>query len=390
VGTYAGNGRCVVVLTALNLEYKAVRAHLTGLWRMAHPRGGTGFEVGYLPGAGLPVALVRTGQGNASAGVVAERAIEAFDPAAVVFVGVAGGLKDDIELGDVVVATWVYAVHGAKDEDGRSLVRPRAFEADRELLDLAQHLDVTGAWQADGVAEAAIRVHFAPVASGEVVLNSRDTALARQLHEHYNDAAAVEMESAGVAQAAHLNRGVPMLTVRGISDKADGLKHAADAAGGQPEAAARAALVAVAVLREFAASLPANVVAATATTPPPGGLTDPVSAPLVAGALKQVLNAASGEAGQEALQGLAALVRRARLQPDAVVEFEHAQALVAVLVDAARRDAQFAAELRTWIESAAHLGADRRGSVSNTISEHALITGPVVQTGDVHGSITVR
>ncbi|HEY3868467.1 MAG TPA: 5'-methylthioadenosine/S-adenosylhomocysteine nucleosidase [Actinocrinis sp.] len=273
MGADAGGGRAVVVLTALNLEYTAVRAHLTELQRITHPRSGAGFEVGRLPGVELPVALVRTGQGNASAGVLTERAIEAFEPVAVMFVGVAGGLAHDVALGDVVVATRVYAVHGAKEEDGRSLARPRAFEAAFELLDLAQHLDVIGAWPADSGSaqggsaqsgpaqsgpEPAIRVHFAPVASGEVVLNSRDTPLAKQLYEHFNDAAAIEMESAGVAQAAHLNRSIPMLTVRGISDKADGLKHVADAAGGQPEAAARAALVAVTVLREFAASLPAD------------------------------------------------------------------------------------------------------------------------------------
>ena len=254
----SGFAQGVVVLTALNLEYKAMRAHLMDVQRIAHQRGGTGFEVGVLPGARLPVALVRTGQGNASAGVIAERAIEAFEPAAVMFVGVAGGLKDDVELGDVVVATRVYAVHGAKEQDGRSLARPRAFEADHELLDLAQHLDAAGMWESGGAAGVSIRLHFEPVASGEVVLNSRDTPLARQLYEHFNDAAAVEMESAGVAQAAHLNRGLAMLTVRGISDKADGRKHAADAAGGQPQAAARAALVAVAVLREFAAGRPSD------------------------------------------------------------------------------------------------------------------------------------
>ena len=281
----SGSAQGVVVLTALNLEYKAMRAHLVDVRRIAHQRGGTGFEVGVLPGVCLPVALVRTGQGNASAGVIAERAIEAFEPAAVMFVGVAGGLKDDIDLGDVVVATRVYAVHGAKEQDGRSLARPRAFEADHELLDLAQHLDAVGMWGPDGAAGVSIRVHFAPVASGEVVLNSRDTPLVRQLHEHFNDAAAVEMESAGVAQAAHLNRGLAMLTVRGISDKADGRKHAADAAGGQPQAAARAASVAVAVLREFAAGRPSD------TGPPPGD--QRVEGPSGAGTMSAALSCSS-------------------------------------------------------------------------------------------------
>ena len=41
------------------------------------------------------------------------------------------------------------------------------------------------------------------------------------LREHYNDAVAVEMEAAGVAQAGHLNDGLPAIMVRGISDYAD-------------------------------------------------------------------------------------------------------------------------------------------------------------------------
>jgi nucleoside phosphorylase len=84
-------------------------------------------------------------------------------------------------------------------------------------------------------------VHFKPIASGEVILSAPDTALAARLHASYNDAVAVEMESAGVAQAAHLNRSLPVLSVRGISDRADTGKHRADAAGWQQVAAGCAA-----------------------------------------------------------------------------------------------------------------------------------------------------
>jgi hypothetical protein len=47
--------RPVLVLTALDLEYQAVSAHLTGLRRHPHPAG-TLFETGYLPGAEGEVA----------------------------------------------------------------------------------------------------------------------------------------------------------------------------------------------------------------------------------------------------------------------------------------------------------------------------------------------
>jgi hypothetical protein len=58
------------------------------------------------------------------------------------------------------------------------------------------------------------------------------------------------MESAGVLHAAHLSGELDALIVRGISDKADSRKTAADAAGSQPRAARNAAGAAVSDLRK--------------------------------------------------------------------------------------------------------------------------------------------
>ncbi|MBP2324934.1 nucleoside phosphorylase [Kibdelosporangium banguiense] len=222
----------VVVLTALDVEYNAVRAHLTEIRRHVH-HAGTQFEVGRLPGGGGEIVLAVTGQGNASAAVLAERAIAEFDPRALLFVGIAGALATDIELGDVVVGTKIYAYHGGLDEADGFYARPRAWEVSHELDQLARLVNRDR--QAEG------KVHFRAIAAGEVVLNSQTTPLADQLRRNYNDAAAIEMESAGTAQAAHFNRGLPTLTVRGISDRADGNKYLADSKGSQLVAARNAA-----------------------------------------------------------------------------------------------------------------------------------------------------
>lgn len=253
-----GDAGFVVVLTAQLLEYRAVRALLTGLRRDTH-RGGTGFEVGHLLDSPVSIALARTGGGNAPTAVLAERAITAFNPRALLFVGVAGGLVPGLALGDVVVATRVYAPHGGAEESGEVLAWPRSFEAPHELLDLAEHLALTRTWQsrvtADGAPQA-FGLHFQPIAAGEVVLNSPDTPLRQQLRLHYNDAVAIEMESIGAAQAAHLNRSLPALTVRGISDKADGNMYAG-ADGRQPSAAAtNAAVFAFELIREWIENTP--------------------------------------------------------------------------------------------------------------------------------------
>jgi nucleoside phosphorylase len=174
------------------------------------------------------VALAVTGEGNVGAAVLAERAIAMFQPRALLCVGVAGCLKSDIALGDIVVATKVYALHGGRDHGDGFMARPKAWQPSHELEQLARYVARTGTWTHLLPPDPAGRlpiVHFKPIASGEVVLNASDTLLTARLRDTYDDAAAVEMESAGVAQAAHLNRSLPVLTVRGISDRADPGKH---------------------------------------------------------------------------------------------------------------------------------------------------------------------
>lgn len=241
----------VVILTALDLEYDAVRRHLAELRPRTH-EAGTMFEVGRLPDLGVRIAIAVTGAGNTGAAVLTERAISLFHPVAVLFTGVAGALKPGLGLGDVVVATKVYAYHGGKDEDDGFKGRPVAWPVSHELVQLARHIARTASWRRFLDPGAAVpRIHFVPIAAGEVVLNSRSTPLAVQLHHRFNDAAAIEMESAGVADAGHLNRSLPVLSVRGLSDRADGAKLDADTEGWQPVAAANAAAFAIAVAAEF-------------------------------------------------------------------------------------------------------------------------------------------
>lgn len=58
------------------------------------------------------------------------------------------------------------------------------------------------------------RCTFRPIAAGEVVLDSRDAPLFSHLRLYHNDAAAIEMEGAGVVHAAHLNDSLPALVIR--------------------------------------------------------------------------------------------------------------------------------------------------------------------------------
>lgn len=246
----------IVVLTALDVEYQAVRARMTELRTHRH-RAGTRYEIGVLPDGGCQAALGLVGAGNQSAAVLAERAIAEFAPVALFFVGVAGALWDHVMLGDVVVASRVYAYQGATSQDDGLKARPRSWEMSHEAEQLAHRLARGDEWTRFLPPGAAVPVvRFGSIAAGEVVQDSAISHHALWIRDIFNDALAIEMEGAGVAQAGHFNRSLPVVVVRGISDRANGTKATTDGAGWQPRAAANAAAFAIALAGLLARELP--------------------------------------------------------------------------------------------------------------------------------------
>ncbi|UED85855.1 5'-methylthioadenosine/S-adenosylhomocysteine nucleosidase [Streptomyces profundus] len=242
----------VVILTALNLEYQAMRQKLSRPQVHRHKRG-TRFEVGTVQGTSCRIVLGLTNKGNQSAAVIAERAIQEFSPVALLFVGVAGALWGTARLGDVVMASHVYAYHGGTSEDDGLKARPRVWETAHGISQLGSHLARVDDWADDMPGREHVpQVRFGAIAAGEVVQNSRISAEARWIRQHYNDALAIEMEAAGIAQAGHLN-GAPVAIIRGISDRADGTKSSANDRNWQPQAAANAAAFATRLAVELVA-----------------------------------------------------------------------------------------------------------------------------------------
>ncbi|WP_406356390.1 nucleosidase [Streptomyces sp. NBC_00658] len=240
--------KAIVVVTALSVEYRAVTGHLRNLERVDHPTGLI-FERGDLPGSPWQIYVAEAGEGNQAAATLTERAISWLSPRAVFFTGIAGGLKQDLALGDVVVATQVWGYQGGRQETDGLKARPRTWETTFELQQVAR-LVSRSAW-AGRIApppEPLPRMHLKPVLAGEIVLDSAQSELGQYLDQHYNGAAAIETEGAGFASAAHLAGGIPFLVVRGISDRADGTKSDSDEAGVQETAARHAAAATMAVI----------------------------------------------------------------------------------------------------------------------------------------------
>ncbi|MFJ9391476.1 purine phosphorylase [Nocardioides sp. NPDC101246] len=236
--------RVAVVLTALDIEYNAVREHLVDL-EPQRLESGTRYEIGTVRGTSCRVVIGVTEAGNSSAAVLAERAIQRYAPVALLFSGVAGAMKDSINLGDVVVGSKIYAYQSAAGEDDGLMARPQAWPLDHGVSETARYVAGSEAWTKRLLMGGGVpRVTRAPIAAGDVVQKSRISREATWLREHYNDTAAIEMEGAGIAEAGRLN-GVPIGVVRGISDRADGGKTVANDEHWQPRAAAHAAAFAV-------------------------------------------------------------------------------------------------------------------------------------------------
>lgn len=234
---------------------------------------GTIVEEAALPGTAYNICLVCTGRGNGQAAVVAERVISWAHPAAVLFVGIAGALKPEMGLGDVVAATRVAGYQGGKETAAGFKTQPETWDGAHRLLQVAQYVEANALWVkflSDGDSHPVPNVHFKPVASGDVVKDTDASPLAALLDTTYNDAVAIEMEAAGVARAAQHAR-ADLLVIRGISDRSDGTKASSDGGGWQPRAAQHAAAFALGVIAALPAPDPVGgSVPAQGTATPPG------------------------------------------------------------------------------------------------------------------------
>jgi nucleoside phosphorylase len=251
------------VFTALQLEYDAVIAHLPE--RSAARAGTTRFEVGAFQGDTVDwqVYVAEIGPGNVGAGVEVTAAVAVLQPSLLLFVGVAGSVKPaDLCRGDVIVADRVYNLHAGKDsrgdvEDSVHLSRPISFPASHGGIQLARTVR-RGDWagelariippvEAMNAKGKKPNVEIRAIAAGEVVHADDRSGLIEKIREQLNDVAAVDMESLGLYEAAHVPN-LPALAVRGISDCV-GDKQSGSDADWQPRAASHAAGFAFALLR---------------------------------------------------------------------------------------------------------------------------------------------
>ena len=249
----------VVIVTALDLETKAVLRHLDNDWREELLPSGTVCYRGTFEA--WDIVVVEAGAGNLRAATTAADAMSHYRPDLALFVGIAGGVKD-VGLADVVIASKVYNYAFGKDTPDGFLARPELNQVAHELEQRARFMTKRNEWRSrlDNDIDYATQPNLfvGPIAAGETVVAGSGTRTARLIKKHFSDALAVEMEGSGFFQAAHINR-VVAAVIRGVSDLLDN-KAKTDGQGLQAKAADAASAVAFEMLSKLSArpALPAE------------------------------------------------------------------------------------------------------------------------------------
>ncbi len=180
--------------------------------------------------AGRDVLVTNTGVGKVQAALVSGHVISVYQPDALFYTGIAGALKDNLSIGDVIIARdcvqWDFNAVTLGFEPGevpagstwKSSVKHsdkniRFIMSDKKLLKASEGWK----WEDRKVNQ---KVIYGRIFTGDRFLTPRGRReIASLIKELEGDA--VEMEGAGAGIAAFVNN-VPFFLARVISDTTDG------------------------------------------------------------------------------------------------------------------------------------------------------------------------
>lgn len=215
----------IAILGAMTVEVEALEQQLTD--RKERTVRGIRFVTGGL--RGRAVVLAHSGMGEVNAARAAILLVEQFQPAHVLFTGIAGGVNPDLGPGDIVIASrTAYYDYGELTPKGfRPLPtvnpltgkpNPLFFPADAGLLAGAEKAaaDLKLARVKTSKGERIPRVVTGVIVTGNMFVASPTKSA--ELRKDF-EADATEMEGAAVAQICCQQR-VPCLVLRSLSDDA--------------------------------------------------------------------------------------------------------------------------------------------------------------------------
>lgn len=200
VGAMAEEVTCL--LSRVKVTAKEVVGQ-TEVYRAEGPRG--------------PFLVAKSGIGKVAAAASTQILITKYGADRILFSGVAGGLKDGIRRGDIVMATDLVQHDFHLEAFGR-----KPGEIPGIGVSVACDRGLMRQFREAYAAAAAADPDFPPLHEGRIATGDcivADTQLKNAIRDTF-DAVAVEMEGAALAQVCKMNR-VPFLVIRTVSDNAD-------------------------------------------------------------------------------------------------------------------------------------------------------------------------
>ena len=160
------------------------------------------------------VVLVKSGVGKVNAARTTQVLIDNFDLEYVINVGTAGGLNEDIEIGDIVIAEKLvqhdFDITAGGHEKGYISNLGKYFNCDENLVKKGKKI-------IDNMNED-FKAITGLIATGDIFV--QDISIKDGIKEEFN-ADCTEMEGAAIAQVCTLDN-IPFIVIRSISDKPNG------------------------------------------------------------------------------------------------------------------------------------------------------------------------
>jgi nucleoside phosphorylase len=171
-----------------------------------------------------------TSQGNLNSSSQTTQIIQNFNPRFIIFVGIAGGFKNRINIGDVAVSDIVlYYPYQDRSEKGAKPELIPTEPPSRKLKDLISH--IKDEWKnriktsrPDGIPITETKVKRGLFLSGEAVVNLPEEKIKEVIPSEYlkMEPIAIDTEAGGVSMAVYNVHGqTEYIVIKGISDYAN-------------------------------------------------------------------------------------------------------------------------------------------------------------------------
>ena len=155
--------------------------------------------------------LVKCGVGKVNAARTTQLMIDNFNIESIINVGVAGGLSNNINIGDIIIGEKLvqhdFDITPFGYEKGYISETGKYFESDLSLIQRCKNVKIEN-----------IQIRIGTIASGDIFCT--DIKMKENIRAEFNGDC-VEMEGASIAQTAYLCN-IPFLVIRAISDIPNG------------------------------------------------------------------------------------------------------------------------------------------------------------------------